>query len=1255
MTDDTDFSNKELPIVTVFGAGIAGLTAAHELVERGFTVQVVEPTPHPTREYECAVGGLAANQFSRVRSPLEALHPWLMIHNNKNWGRALAFRDWNKTIEPSAARFPINQKLRFDRQRHRPETVDGGVSGDADDSMRSHLERRHRGKTAPPEWRRYWDAHGVSNETKLDEVFHTIQRASRHYMRLYFAKLAGELDKNPNFDPKEHWKDFSPVYEPTEKADGKEERTATADENARQFVARETYFVRIIAYTDADSTEEENRKLARHWATQVKQALLEENDKLARKGKAAAKHAADKKHGDKTPAVRGAAAAKSKPDRDEADYATAFIEQPIWELERRLEIVVRGSAGAVPGDDARARSLANRVEFEVVEQLIPGEHGFRFFPGFYRHIFDTMKRTPLLNDRGLASETAFNQLIQTPNPQLSLKGGLHDFDSRNITTLAQARRSMDLMTKQLKFKSTDLLGLSIKTFRFLTSGWKRRENETENITMIDYIGGANPRRLYTQACLDFIDKEPRALAAMSAGESDARSQYSILLQLGSKSLPDPATLNGPTSLAWLDPWKAYLKRQGVKFFVGRLVGMAPLDKTQWKGETATRLVPVTQGPDPKKDKHGNDIPSDPLPENPDDIYRKPGHDPNPGFQHRFVLATQFQRASDIAWKARDLVLSLGGHFEGPFAQLVEFDIAAERRLPGDAQARPPVRDPITGRETPKWPTRTISGAQFFFPQSYRFGLGNVYFCDTPYALTSISQYAYWRQRSGPVGQLLGQISIDIADWHAPYPKANPAAKHGSGHPAFYSSSQEVAQFTWEQVLTGLKPAYASVIQAPRYYHLDQHMVFRETERSTEPPGWIFTGGVRANAVLHVPENENADASLALVAGRAYWTELRVGQAGEPIRTQTYIYREDALTSLRDALFKDLLDKAGDQLLLEKVNANDIVVSPVANLTSATLRVLKAPPLTGAANKPFRLVVEGYDITVPAGDPAAVIERLVAQLVKLASDVVKIDRPAPDYLTLTPVKGETLKVGVINADRRIELVGAPSLIVKTLNLQVIEPQEGFALIRNNYQYIIDIPGQWKYRPGLRRGEGAIPEDFVKLSHEFGVKRPEIYYAHPDTCPLLEKWVGAGAHMATYTRMTTMEAANESGRHAAAALIYKLHSDAIRDRELHYQALAGDFPMIYPVEDNEGEDFEIFKKLDNILYDMGQPHLFEVIGLSQLVDSIQANDFNQAQIQMKLAPLLAGLPAMPGLHFAAPEFGAKLGELIRRIVSTLGSDK
>ena len=117
--DDPDY---RAPLVTIFGAGIAGLTVAHELVERGFHVQVVEPQESQFEEYECEVGGMAANQFSRVPAPLTEVHPSLPDVPRGELDRLRQIRRFyerSDEFERAQPRFPIRQRLRFNKKIHR--------------------------------------------------------------------------------------------------------------------------------------------------------------------------------------------------------------------------------------------------------------------------------------------------------------------------------------------------------------------------------------------------------------------------------------------------------------------------------------------------------------------------------------------------------------------------------------------------------------------------------------------------------------------------------------------------------------------------------------------------------------------------------------------------------------------------------------------------------------------------------------------------------------------------------------------------------------------------------------------------------------------------------------------------------------------------------------------------------------------------------------------------------------------------------
>src|SRR5579871_2850397 len=60
-------------------------------------------------------------------------------------------------------------------------------------------------------------------------------------------------------------------------------------------------------------------------------------------------------------------------------------------VERGFEVEVH-EANVVPG--GKARTIYVKGSGRDGRPELPGEHGFRFFPSFYKHLPDTMKRIP---------------------------------------------------------------------------------------------------------------------------------------------------------------------------------------------------------------------------------------------------------------------------------------------------------------------------------------------------------------------------------------------------------------------------------------------------------------------------------------------------------------------------------------------------------------------------------------------------------------------------------------------------------------------------------------------------------------------------------------------------------------------------------------------------------------------------------------------------------------------------------------------
>src|SRR5205814_1936099 len=80
--------------------------------------------------------------------------------------------------------------------------------------------------------------------------------------------------------------------------------------------------------------------------------------------------------------------------------------------------VYTGPAKYDPPTDYGPKARANSIECFILQALLPGEHGFRFFPSFYRHVFDTMQRIPITGETRQDFEigggaTVFDNLIPT--------------------------------------------------------------------------------------------------------------------------------------------------------------------------------------------------------------------------------------------------------------------------------------------------------------------------------------------------------------------------------------------------------------------------------------------------------------------------------------------------------------------------------------------------------------------------------------------------------------------------------------------------------------------------------------------------------------------------------------------------------------------------------------------------------------------------------------------------------------------------
>jgi uncharacterized protein with NAD-binding domain and iron-sulfur cluster len=195
------------------------------------------------------------------------------------------------------------------------------------------------------------------------------------------------------------------------------------------------------------------------------------------------------------------------------------------------------------------------------DKYLPGEHGFRFFPGFYKHIVDTMKRIPFKNG------SVHDNLVQVDRVQISR------FDQKPIDTVVSFPNSKDDIQAVIASMHADT-GLtqeeidlfSSKVWQLLTSCYDRRINDYERIGWWQFMDADNQSDTYRALLVEGLT---RTLVAANAKYASTKTGGDIFLQLllnmANPTIQADRVLNGPTNDVWLNPWIDHLNKSGVKY------------------------------------------------------------------------------------------------------------------------------------------------------------------------------------------------------------------------------------------------------------------------------------------------------------------------------------------------------------------------------------------------------------------------------------------------------------------------------------------------------------------------------------------------------------------------------------------------------------------------------------------------------------------------------------------------------------------
>ena len=489
-----------------------------------------------------------------------------------------------------------------------------------------------------------------------------------------------------------------------------------------------------------------------------------------------------------------------------------------------------------------------------------GEHGFRFFPAYYLHLWDMLQRTPVY-DRLQHVETAkVTPLTVYDNVRRVITQAVTALDGLPSLVLPREkpRSTAEFFGAyneilQLGFTQTDISTFVGRILRFLVTSPERRTKELEDVSAYEFFVGVDPdtgrqRYQYSPAFTRQILNMPKILAGFDSRFGDARTNISTYIQLNMAldrydSKAD-GVLNGPTTEAWFDHWYVHLRKLGVDFQAKLLRGFT-LDAS---GTLVARVAPPPPDPafdclEPDVDPEGEPV-EDPL----EDAEELKTDDKDKRYYDYYVVATDAFRAELTTRPLRaqngyaeaiayldSLVADAPKEIERKRAlrtmsTVIGLDGWATSEPPADPRATNRVglgaRNPFKLAElgTVKWDRfQTVSGIQYFFDTEFQLVRGHVYYSNSEWGLSAINESGFWTDKPnlGTHGYV-SVMSVDIGDWNT---------KSCEQKAARECTRDQIALEVWRQITEELLDTFgydvvARQLPRPIWYSVDEFIVFQ---------------------------------------------------------------------------------------------------------------------------------------------------------------------------------------------------------------------------------------------------------------------------------------------------------------------------------------------------------------------------------------------------------------------------------------------